>query len=283
MCRRNHCCAEWWERLCGWNNPATARASPGRPNAIAASASERRMVTTVVRQHLGRLRGQGPSPEHLWDMHGTSLYSLACTVLGDEQEALRAVSFEMVDLYSPSDAQSAIADDASLRAAARCVYERCRAILAEPSSQRTMLGPPLMIWLGDLARRQRDALALCVFGGTTTDRPPQCLVWHRTSGPACSPRRCKNSAVMPPPGEPEEAEGRAAECAPARWRAREAVGPARRRKFSSAQTTRIRRVVASGPIRVPGGCEPPVDRQQTNSFTQGSVFRCVPPFPIPSV
>jgi hypothetical protein len=114
---------------------------------------------------LANSRDEEPSPEHLWDMHGTSLFSLACTVLGDEKEALRAVSLGMVDLYSPSDDRSAITADASLRAAARCVYERCRAILAEPSSQRTMVGPPLMVWLGDLACSQRDALAMCVFGG----------------------------------------------------------------------------------------------------------------------
>ena len=28
-----------------------------------------------------------------------------------------------------------------------------------------MVGRPLMVWLGELARSQRDALAMCVFGG----------------------------------------------------------------------------------------------------------------------
>lgn len=109
--------------------------------------------------------GHGPSPEQLWDMHGTPLFSLACTLLGDEEVALRAVALGMIDLYSPSDGRPVIAGDASLRTVARCVYERCQTILAESSSQRTMIVPPLMVWLGELAHSQRDALAMCVFGG----------------------------------------------------------------------------------------------------------------------
>jgi len=114
---------------------------------------------------LARRSDAGFAPEQLWDLHGTPLFALACTVLGDERKALRAVTLGMVDLYAASDAGPARAVDESLQAAARCVYEQCEAMLAEHHIQRTVRVPPLMVWLGELARSQRGALALCVFGG----------------------------------------------------------------------------------------------------------------------
>ena len=115
--------------------------------------------------------------------------ALACTLLGDESVALRAVTLGMVDLYAPSDADAAITVDESLIAAARCVYGRCHAILADSSSRRTMSGPPLMVWLGELALSQRGALGLCVFGGHDyrqaahlLDLPPDVVARLLTSG-----------------------------------------------------------------------------------------------------
>lgn len=109
----------------------------------------------------------GIGPEQFWDLHGTSLFSLARALLGDEAAALRAVSLGMVDLYSGSDAQADESPAVTLAAGAGCVYNRCYAGLSEPPLGRTMTVPPLMFWLGELARGQRSALALCVFGGHT--------------------------------------------------------------------------------------------------------------------
>lgn len=109
----------------------------------------------------------GIGPEQFWDLHGTLLFSLACALLGDEAAALRAVSLGMVDLYSWSDAQADESPEVTLAAGAGCVYTRCYAGLSEPLLGRSMTVPPLMFWLGELARGQRAALALCVFGGHT--------------------------------------------------------------------------------------------------------------------
>ena len=122
-------------------------------------------------------------------MHGIPLFALACTLLGDERKALRAVTSGMVDLYAASDAGPARAVDESLQAAARCVYKQCQAMLAEDHIQRTVTIPPLMVWLGELACSQRGALGLCVFGGHDyrqaahlLDLPPNAVARLLTAG-----------------------------------------------------------------------------------------------------
>lgn len=112
-------------------------------------------------------RGGALSPEQLWDVHGSALFSLACTLIGDEPAALNAVTWAMVDLYSHSDTVPDMPSGEALREAAECVFRRCHAELADTHEQRTMILPPLMAWLGEITRDQRDALALCVFGGHT--------------------------------------------------------------------------------------------------------------------
>ena len=107
---------------------------------------------------------QGLPPEQLWDRHGTQLFALASTLLGEERAAVRAVTLGMTDLYTPVDADPDSAVDESLQTAARCVYGRCHAILAESSTRRSTT-VPLMVLLGELAENQRGVLALCVFGG----------------------------------------------------------------------------------------------------------------------
>ncbi|GGO85487.1 hypothetical protein GCM10011584_05570 [Nocardioides phosphati] len=107
------------------------------------------------------------SPEAFWDLHGSSLYALACAVIGDEKAASRVVATAMVDLYSSAGWEARVSRGITLRSAAACVYDGCRASLAGSSTKRTMATPPLMVLLGELEGCQRAALALCVFGGHT--------------------------------------------------------------------------------------------------------------------
>ena len=98
--------------------------------------------------------------EDLWDLHGTSVYALACALLGDETAAAQAVTLGMADLagspgsVSPTDAR---------RSWARHVYWRSQELAGETSTTSHL--PPAMVWLGHLAPLQRACLALCVFGG----------------------------------------------------------------------------------------------------------------------
>lgn len=71
----------------------------------------------------------------------------------------------MVDLYSGSDAVPDVPQGEAFRVAAGCVYMRCHCVLADHTTRRTMILPPVMVYLGEIARGQRGALALCVFGG----------------------------------------------------------------------------------------------------------------------
>ncbi len=100
--------------------------------------------------------------EDLWNAHGQVVYSMACALLGDESAAMRAVALGMVDLVRADEVTSA-ADTA--RALARHIY-RHSAHLASETYDSTSL-PSAMVWLAQLARLQRAALALCAFGGLT--------------------------------------------------------------------------------------------------------------------
>ena len=102
------------------------------------------------------------SLEHLWDRHGKCVYALACTLLGDERAATRAVTLAMRDLAGSPEVVPA---EEGLRAMARQVYLRTQELSGE--TPRTLHLPPAMVWLGDLAQLQRGCLALCVFGGHT--------------------------------------------------------------------------------------------------------------------
>lgn len=133
--------------------------------------------------------GQLLRPDELWDLHGTTLFALACTLLGDEPAALRAVTWAMVDLYSRSDELSDVPRGEALRAAAGAVYLRCQDVLTDPTMRRTMTLPPLMALLGEIAQGQRGALALCGFGGhsyrqaaTLLELPPEMVAHLLTSG-----------------------------------------------------------------------------------------------------
>ena len=62
-------------------------------------------------------------------------------------------------------------------------------MLAKDHIQRTMTVPPLMVWLGQLARSERGALGLCVFGGHdyrqaagVLDLPPEAVARLLTAG-----------------------------------------------------------------------------------------------------
>ena len=97
--------------------------------------------------------------EDLWTSHGQVVYSMACALLGDESAAMRAVALGMLDLVR-SDAASA---DDTVAALTRHVYRRSTELAAVPAVSTVL--PPAMAWLAQLARLQRAALALCVFGG----------------------------------------------------------------------------------------------------------------------
>jgi hypothetical protein len=100
--------------------------------------------------------------EDLWDRHGSSVYALACTLLGDEVAAAQAVLLGMTDLARSSEGPSA--EDAR-RCMARHVYWRSQELVGQTS--RTLRLPPAMVRLGELAQLQRASLALCIFGGHT--------------------------------------------------------------------------------------------------------------------
>lgn len=107
-------------------------------------------------------------PEEFWDVHGSSLYALACALLGDESAALRAVALAMTDGFKriQDDAEPAGGD--TFREVAQCVYWRCQGTLAErPACVPTMTSSEVLARLGELADVQRSCLALCVFGGHT--------------------------------------------------------------------------------------------------------------------
>lgn len=106
------------------------------------------------------------SPEHFWDLHGTSLFALASALLGDRDAAVRAVCLAMVDLYT-GDVPGAGTSPETLRRAAGLVFLRCEGGLARPSAARAAGGHPVAVRLGELAAAQRAAVALCVYGGHT--------------------------------------------------------------------------------------------------------------------
>lgn len=119
--------------------------------------------------------------EDLWDRHGTSIYTLACALVGDETAAAQAVTLGMTDLAA--SAGSASTSDAR-RSWARHVYWRSMEI--ETSSTPHL--PPAMVWLRRLTHLQRACLALCLFGGHTRreaadllDVPPTTAAYLLTS------------------------------------------------------------------------------------------------------
>lgn len=112
----------------------------------------------------------GPStvePDHLWDLHGPSVWLVACALLGDQSAALRAVALGMVDLFLPSNGPVGRGGRHGLRDAAGFVYWRCEEAMAGSPVARTMTLPSVMVHLGELAELQRACIALCAFGGHT--------------------------------------------------------------------------------------------------------------------
>ena len=140
-----------------------ARRSSRSPVGRAAEAESRR-VQMPSRAETERAAGAGTRREleELWDLHGASVYALACALLGDETAAARAVTLGMTDLARSDGSVSA---DEARRSWARHVYWRSQELAGETS--RTPDLPSTMVWLGQLARLQRSCLALCLFGGHT--------------------------------------------------------------------------------------------------------------------
>lgn len=98
----------------------------------------------------------------LWDRHGTSVYALACALLGEDKAAVQVVTLAMRDLVGSTACEST---DEARRVLTRHVYRRS----LEQVGTAGMTGylPPAMVWLSRLADLQRTCLALCVFGGQT--------------------------------------------------------------------------------------------------------------------
>lgn len=99
--------------------------------------------------------------EDLWNDHGQLVYSMACALLGDESAAMQAVAEGMVDFVQAD----AVTGEDTTRALARHVYRRTTYLTAGTADSSAL--PPAMVWLAQLARLQRAALALCAFGGFT--------------------------------------------------------------------------------------------------------------------
>lgn len=121
----------------------------------------------------GTSHGQsvGPSTvEEVWDHHGSSLYTLACALLGDEAAATQAVTLAMADLARSADGWSTIDVRATL---VRGVYEHSQDIVDR--TPRTLDLPPAMAWLERVAPLQRACLALCLFGGLTHRRAAELI------------------------------------------------------------------------------------------------------------
>lgn len=138
----------------------TARQDTGFPDNALPKATLR-----SVRPALSEL-----GPAEVWELHGTSVYALACALLGGEKAAVQAVTLAMVDLARATD--TVPARDAR-RVLARHVYVRSEELVDE--TFRTLDLPPAMVWLGKLAPLQRACLALCVFGGHTHQQAAELL------------------------------------------------------------------------------------------------------------
>lgn len=106
------------------------------------------------------------SPEHFWNLHGSSLFALARALLGDHDAAVRAVCLAMVDLYT-WDVPGVGTSPETLRRAAGLVFDRCEGGLARQGAGSAAGGHPAVVRLGELAAAQRAAVALCVYGGHT--------------------------------------------------------------------------------------------------------------------
>lgn len=100
--------------------------------------------------------------EEQWDLHGVSLWVLACALLGNREAAMTAVASAMVD---QTDGHDRPGDD-PLRAVADLVYQRCYQVMVDTSRSRPALTPSVGR-LGQLSEGQRTALALCTYGGHT--------------------------------------------------------------------------------------------------------------------
>lgn len=127
----------------------------------AASSSHSR-----VPPDLGR-PGADLGPEELWDLHGASLFAMACALLGEESAATSALTLGMMDLYRHPEHMPRHPADEALRDAGRCVYVRCSQVPADDTTGWSAAGPPVIARLRDLALLQRTTLALCIFGGHT--------------------------------------------------------------------------------------------------------------------
>jgi len=129
-----------------------------------AGAESRRVQAPSPQPRLEREADPSAAPdlEKVWDLHGGSVYALACALMGDEAAAVRAVTLAMVDLALSTDGE---AREDTLRFLARRVYRHSQEAPVERSGKPGL--PPVMAWLGELAQLQRACLALCVFGGHT--------------------------------------------------------------------------------------------------------------------
>jgi len=150
------------------------------------SAVSGRARTLAVRPHpLGEPDETSTEAElqDLWDRHGSSVYQLACALLGDTTAAQQAVTMAMSDLADAGPRSV----PPTRRSLVRHVFWRSQELGSV--TPRTLRVPPTMVWLGELAQLQRACLALCLFGGHThreaaglLDVPPATVAGMLTSG-----------------------------------------------------------------------------------------------------
>jgi hypothetical protein len=130
-----------------------------------AAEAESRRVQSASRAEIESAPGSAVTPrelEDLWDRHGGSAYALACALLGNEVAASEAVRLAMADV---ARSHRGVSTEEARHSLVRHVYRHAREPVGETSG--TVLLPPVMVWVSQLARLQRASLALCVFGGLT--------------------------------------------------------------------------------------------------------------------
>jgi hypothetical protein len=104
----------------------------------------------------------GGELEDLWDRHGGSACALACALLGNDVAAAEAVRLAMADL---ARSIRGVSPEEARRCLVRHVYRHTQELVGQTPSTTQL--PPVMVWVSQLAWRQRASLALCYFGGLT--------------------------------------------------------------------------------------------------------------------
>lgn len=100
--------------------------------------------------------------ERTWDLHGSALYSLALSLLGNQRPAARAVTRGVVEVL---DTTAHPEPELLRRPLSGAVYRQCEQADATVGETRPDHLSALLTWLADLTAHQRAVLVLCTYGG----------------------------------------------------------------------------------------------------------------------